>query len=85
MKKIILILALLVSFISCNKNSKTSLAPSSSQATTTEVWCVYKIVNGNYIFYKCFKTHDEAGAELIKIRDAGEYGTTGRKTNCSEC
>ena len=81
MKKIILILAVVTMFVSCNKNKNNA-----KSLTPQQIYCVWiDNSNGTKTFYKCVETDAEMQQLNIKLRNENKFHTDYRKNDCSEC
>ena len=78
MKKIIITVIVVLSFITCNKNKKTT-AP-------TVVYCMSTNDGGHYVKQGCASTKEEMQNKAIQLRNAG-YVTFNsvEKSSCSDC
>ena len=84
MKKVILILAIIGLFISCNKNSNKS--SSITPATTPMIYCMFTEDGGTHIYRGCAYTQEDMQNMAVDLRNQGYTVVTNiRKNDCSEC
>jgi hypothetical protein len=80
MKKIILILAVVTIFISCDKNSKLN------NSTKPIVYCMFTKDNGTNIYRGCAEGKEAMQQKTVELRDQGYAVITNtEKSDCSEC
>lgn len=82
MKKVILILAIAVSFTNCKKST-------TAPATATSVKCVFVMNGGSNgttrYFYKCSSSATEMNQIAMELRNQNLFYETTYKSTCSEC
>lgn len=84
MKKLILIIAIIVSFTNCKKSTT---APSNS--STSQVTCIF-IINGGAnttgrYFYKCVNSAQDLATESVKLSGQNLFHEDIKKSTCNEC
>lgn len=85
MKKVILILAVILTVVGCQKNSNKSLAP----ASTSGVYCIFYnqtcVGCQPRVFYKCASTQSEMQQACVTLRDQNKEYEVVEKSTCSDC
>lgn len=85
MKKIILILAVVLTVVGCKKSSNKSAVP----ASTPVVYCIFYnqtcVGCQPRVFYKCVITKDEMTQACVTLRDQNKEYEVVNKSTCSEC
>ena len=80
MKNLILILAVVTMFVSCNKNNK------SLSVTSPTVYCMFTKDNGTNVYRGCAEGKEAMQQKTVELRNQGYAVITNtEKSDCSEC